>query len=95
MYRFIGQPLSEATAVGVYDFLSNISHPTLYPHTQMWENPQTPGLTIDDHERRASAAVVPFYNVLSMMISYNGWPDIRHSELTATLDQLMPGTVKN
>jgi hypothetical protein len=94
MFGFLGQPLTDEAAIGVYDFLSNLSHPTIYPHAQMWEQPASPGLTIDDHERRASAAVAPFYNVLSMVTSYNGWPDTRHDELTATLDRLMPDVLK-
>jgi hypothetical protein len=94
MFRFLQQPLSEEAAVGVYDFLSDISHPTLYPHAQMWEKPETLGLTLDDHERRATAALAPFYNVLSMLISYNGWSTDRHDELTATFDQLMPDILK-
>jgi hypothetical protein len=95
MFRFLRQPLTDEAAVGVYDFLSNLSHPTLYPHMQMWEQPASPGLTIDDHERRAAAAVGPFYNVLSMVTSYNGWPDTRHNELTATLDRLMPSILED
>ena len=92
MYRFISQPLSEAAAKGVYDLLSNLSHPTMYPHLQMWEQPDRP-LTLDDHERRVAAAVVPFYNALSMVLSYYGWPADHLDTLTATLDRLMPGTI--
>ena len=95
MFSFLGQPLTESAALGVYDFLSNLSHPTLYPHAQMWEQPETPGLSIDDHERRGASAVAPFYNVLSMMISYNGWPIKRHDELTETLDRLLPSVLKD
>jgi hypothetical protein len=93
MFSFLRQPLSEDAATGVYDLLSNLSHPTLYPHVQMWEQPETPGLSLDDHERRVRAAVAPFYNVLSMMISYHGWSNTSHDELTRTLDLLMPGVV--
>lgn len=94
MFRFLARPMTDEAAIGIYDFLSNLSHPTLYPHTQMWEKSISPGLTIDDHERRAAAAVGPFYNLLSMVTSYNGWPDTRHDELTATLDRLMPDILK-
>jgi len=95
MYRFLGQPLTEAAATGIYDFLSNLSHPTLYPHAQMWEKRDMPGISLDDHERRAAAAVAPFYNVLSMAISYNDWSTKHHDDLTEILDRLMPGILKS
>ncbi|HEY5193485.1 MAG TPA: hypothetical protein VIJ39_06385 [Solirubrobacteraceae bacterium] len=95
MFGFLGQPLTDEAAVGIYDFLSNLSHPTLYPHMQMWEQPQRPGLTIDDHERRVRSAVAPFYNVLNMMISYNGWSSVCIDELRATVDRFMPDLLED
>ena len=50
-------------------------------------------ITIEEHATRARIAVLPFYEALSCVISYNGWPRDWHDELTAALDQVLPGVI--
>ncbi|MGO9973134.1 MAG: hypothetical protein ACLP01_10050 [Solirubrobacteraceae bacterium] len=49
MLGFTSQPLTEKAATGVYDYLSNLSHPTLYPHSQMW------GVITEGNQAQSSA----------------------------------------
>lgn len=106
MYDFLhartGSSIDERTGQGVYGFLSNMTHPTLYPVRQLRE--WHPAADHDGHmqsslvvdvdylERQASAAVVAFYNALSYVMGYYGWPRDAHDRLTAALDRLLPGT---
>ncbi len=99
MFGFIDQ--SPTVGRGVYDYISNIAHPTLYPHIEMWEPRELDGvdtlvsqIAIEDHVTHARIAVVPFYETLSYVMSYNGWPRDRHDELTVVLERLLPGLIK-
>ncbi len=90
---FIKQP-----AEGVYDYISNITHPTLYPHFEMWGpgeggEPLTSQVTVEEHRTRAAYAIVPFLETLSFLSSYNGWPRDRVDELEAVLGGLLPGII--
>lgn len=80
MYEFLSHPLRHRQGHGVYDYASNISHPTLYTHFDMWGRGEVDGqpalvshLSVDDHEKRVGMAVVPFYEALGHLSSYNGW----------------------
>ena len=80
-----------------------MSHPTLYPARQLRVWGQAEGheghmtsslqLDVDFIERQASAAIVAFYNALSYVIGYYGWPSDPHDRLTTTIERVMPGTI--
>jgi hypothetical protein len=98
MLGTMGQPLETRAAHGVYDYLSNLSHPTLYPHHQMWqlsERDDGPALesnvTVADHDKQIRIAVMPYYEALTYVISYNGWQSDIHARLNDTIDRLLPG----
>lgn len=87
---------------GVYDYVANVSHPTLYPHVEMWVMEEVDGkarlvshVTLDEHRNRARFAIVAYCEALSYVLSYNGWPRDRHEELTATIDGVLPGAVSS
>lgn len=105
MYKFLhaatGSSVDERTGIGVYGFLSNMTHPTLYPVRQLrvWEPADHDGhatsslaLDLPFLERQATAAVVAFYNTLSYIIGYYGWPSSAHDRLTSLIDEILPGT---
>jgi hypothetical protein len=100
MLRFIKQTPGLADHRGIYDYLSNVSHPTLYPHIEMWNIDERDGeqtlvsqITIEDHEKRAALAIVPFCETLSHLMSYNGWPRRIHEQLIEALDLLLSDAV--
>lgn len=98
--RHAGSTVGKRVALGIYDYLSNVTHPTLYPTRQMeeWvERPGHPGelvtqiaVDVDFLERQAQAAVVLFYNALSYARSYFGWSFEVHDELTLRIDKVLP-----
>lgn len=84
----------------VYDYVSNISHPTMYPHAEMWVKDEVDGqeklvsrVTLVEHRNRARFAIVAYCETLSYVLSYNGWPRDRHEELVAAIDEVLPGAV--
>ena len=100
MLEFLKQAPGTADHRGVYDYVSNISHPTLYPHIEMWKMAELDGeqtlvsqITLEDHEKRAALAIVPFCETLSYLMSYNGWPRRLHGQLIEVLDALLPGAL--
>jgi hypothetical protein len=100
MFGFVKSDPPAADLRGIYDYISNSSHPTMYTHIDMWEMADVDGseqvvsqVTTEEHATRARIAVVPFYEALSCVMSYNGWPRDRHEELTTVLDELLPGVI--
>ncbi len=104
MYKLLeegaGSSVDERAALGIYGFLSNMTHPTLYPARQLREWTDDPGtghstahlrLDVGFLERQASAAVVAFYNAMSFTTSYFGWSTEVHDVLTSNIDEKMPG----
>jgi hypothetical protein len=96
--EFMSQPIAGPAGKGIYDFFSNISHPTLYPLLQMWTVAEQNGqmqvvsqVSVENHEKQARLAVISFYEALSYVMSYNNWPRVRHDELTEAIDRLLPG----
>jgi hypothetical protein len=94
----LGQPLADEVAVGTYDYLSSLSHPTLYAHAQMWTVAETASdrrvessVIIEDQDKQARIALVPYYETLTDVTHYNGWPAGSHDRLTAAMDRLLPG----
>ncbi len=102
MYEFLSHPLPDRQGHGVYDYASNISHPTLYTHFDMWERGEVDGqpslvsqISLHDHERRVGMAVVPFYEALGYLLSYYGWPGKPMEVLTADVERLLPELLSN
>lgn len=95
-FRAIGQPVPREIAWGISDYLANRSHATLYPHEDMWttggsdENEFVElGFTVEDHEKLARFAVIPYYELLTHITVYNGWPPDAQKELTAAMERLL------
>ena len=97
--RSYGGTIDSRTGTGIYGFLSNMTHPTLYPARQRreWaEDPvtghQVAYLRVDlgSAENGARAALAAFYNVLTYTTSYFGWPTAVIDELSAKIEASMP-----
>ena len=95
-----GGTIDARGAEGTYGFLSNLTHPTLYPIKQMrvWTHDETAGhavahlqLDVAFSENLARAALAAFYNTLTYVTSYFGWPTDVNDELTERLDEVIPG----
>jgi hypothetical protein len=109
MFEFLerqaGSTITERMALGMYDFLSNSTHPTLYPSRQrrLWvEHPSHPGehVALEKVElafvrKQAAVAVVAYYNALTYVTSYFGWSTSVCDTLTARIDKSLPGTLKD
>ncbi len=107
MYELLGSAsgssIDARTAMGVYGYLSNVTHPTLYPVRQMREWTVAPGheghatntvsVDADFLVRQGTVAVLAFYNALSYVTSYYGWPTGAHDALTAAIDRSLPGAI--
>jgi hypothetical protein len=96
MLGFMSQPRAATEAAGVYDYLSNLSHPTLYPHYQLWMRPDDNGeiqstMNLDAHEKQVRLAVIPYYETLTYVMSYHGWPPAPQERLTAVMERVLPG----
>lgn len=101
--REVGGTVTARMALGMYDFLSNATHPTLYPSRQrrVWiEHPRHPGehVAIEKIElsfvrKQAAAPVVAYYNALTYVTSYFGWPPDICETLKTEINGTMPGTV--
>jgi hypothetical protein len=82
---------------GVYDYVSNFSHPTVYPHIEMWRPIEVDGarsfelaITAEDHDRRATLAIASFCEALNHLIGYHGWSREPYDRLRETLALLLP-----
>jgi hypothetical protein len=96
MLGFMRQPRAQAEANGVYDFLSNLSHPTLYPHHEGWMRADGDGqlqstTDLDAHEKQVRLAVIPYYETLTYVMSYNRWQPAPQERLTAVMERVLPG----
>jgi hypothetical protein len=97
--RSYGGVINEREATGIYGFLSNMTHPTLYPARQArdWAADPDTGhgvayLRVEPNfiENEARAALAAFYNALTYTTSYFGWPTDVVDELTALIEGTMP-----
>lgn len=109
MFEFLEREASGAItarmALGMYDFLSNSTHPTLYPSRQrrVWiEHSGHPGervalekLELSFVRKQAAVATVAYYNALTYVTSYFGWSADVCDTLTASIDKALPGTLKD
>ena len=83
-------------AHGVYDLVSNLCHPTSYPHAERWkvvdhEGKQRLASNVGptDHDRPAMLAIAAFCEAVKHLVSYNGW---ERTQLDALLDGLPPSS---
>jgi hypothetical protein len=97
--RSYGGVINGRAATGIYGFLSNMTHPTLYPARQAREWAADPdaghlvaNLRVDLNfiEGEARAALAAFYNALTYTTSYFGWPTDVVDELTAVIEGTIP-----
>jgi hypothetical protein len=95
MLGFMSQPRPATEATGVYDYLSNRSHPTLYLHYQGWaltdDGEVRSTMDLDAHAKQLRVAVIPYYETLSYVMSYCRWPAGPQERLTAAMEQAFPG----
>jgi len=96
MLGFMSQPRAATEAAGVYDYPSNLSHQTLYPHYQLWMRPDDnreiwSTMNLDAHEKQVRLAVIPYYETLTYVMSYHGWPPAPQERLTAVMERVLPG----
>ncbi|WP_010542398.1 hypothetical protein [Dietzia alimentaria] len=94
-----GGTIDGRTGTGIYGYLSNMTHPTLYPARQRREwvtDPETgrrvTNLRVDlvSTEKEARSALAAFYNALTYTTSYFGWPTIVVDGLTEKIESSMP-----
>ena len=99
-HRTLGSTIESEAAKGAYGFLSNMTHPTLYPARQLrvWVTDDahpghlTSNLTVDADflRQQASAAVIAFYNTLAIVTNHFGWLGPIMGELTKHIDAAFP-----
>lgn len=86
MFEFLVDTLTTEVGKGVYGFLANLSHPTVDAIMELWgKRPRA-----EEQQRQVEYVVVGFYNALSAVIDYHGWPRARFDELTTQIDQVLP-----
>lgn len=95
--RVLSHPLPDDVMRGTYGFLSNYVHPTPYPVRELFIVRESEGGTVPEltvglgfHERLTKLVVVPFYNALTYVASYHGWPSARHAQLSDDIDRVLP-----
>ncbi len=101
--REAGGTITARMALGMYDFLSNSTHPTLYPSRQrrVWiEHPSHAGeqvalemIDLSFVRKQVTAPVVAYYNALTYVTSYFGWPPDICDALESHITRVLPGTV--
>jgi len=95
----VGKLMADAPipdARGVYDFVSNLCHPTRYTHDERWkvvdhEGKQRLASNVGptDYDRPARLAIAAFCEAVKHLVSYNGW---ERTQLDALLDRLPPSS---
>jgi hypothetical protein len=101
--KHAGSTVTNKMSEGIYDYLSNVTHPTLYPTRDLREwvpSPDHPDELVailhvetDFIERQTVAAVLAYYNALSFVTSFFGWGTEIHDQLTEAIDRLLPGAL--
>lgn len=97
--RSFGGTINATVASGMYGLLSNLTHPTLYTVREMrvWTKDEKTGhnvanvrVTIESVEKDVRAALAAFYNALSYVTSYFGWPETALRKLEAKIEAVIP-----
>ncbi|MFI6997169.1 hypothetical protein [Nocardia sp. NPDC050175] len=95
--RYGGGGLDRTVTEGLYGFLSNSTHPTLYTilqrlrpvaHTGHWGSAQE--VDIEHFERLTKFAVGTMYNALAWVYHYAGWEFDVDSEFAAVIERVLP-----
>lgn len=95
----LGGTIGDRAASGIYGFLSNMTHPTLYPARQRreWIDDPEAGhrvaylrVDIGSRESEARAALAAFYNALTYVTDYFGWPNEVMDDLTVKIQECIP-----
>ncbi len=95
----LGGIIGDRAASGIYSFLSNMTHPTLYPARQRreWIDDPEDGhrvaylrVDIGSSESEARAALAAFYNALTYVTDYFGWPNDVIDDLTVKIEVCIP-----
>jgi hypothetical protein len=94
---------SEASK-GMYDYLSNVTHPTLYPTRQLTQwvtHPDDPNevvaqlsLEVSSVEREVVVAMQAYFHVISYVTSFYGWGTEVFDKLQAEWKKVLPGTFR-
>lgn len=94
-----GGTITQDQASGIYGFLSNMTHPTLYPARQRrrwYEDPEHGhrvaylDVELGSVENEARVALAAFYNALTYATSYFGWPTTIVDALEAKIEATIP-----
>jgi hypothetical protein len=108
MYEFLetrtAASIDARVGQGVYGYLSNVTHPTLYPVRELrdWRiEAENHGghatavnvLPVEFLERQASVAAVCFFNTVSYVTSYFGWPVGHYERMADLLKETLPGAI--
>lgn len=94
-----GGTIGGRAAKGIYGFLSNMTHPTLYPARQsrVWIDDPSVGhavaklrINLSTTEAAARGALAAFYNALTYVTSYFGWSTETVDRLTSSIEKAIP-----
>ena len=94
-----GGTVTQDEASGIYGFLSNMTHPTLYPARQRrrWHDDPKHGhrvayldVGLGPVEAEARVALSNFYNALTYVTSYFGWPTTIIESLETRIEATIP-----
>lgn len=99
--EFAGASIDRRDAAGIYNFLSDLSHPSLYTvHDMRVLVPSGQGdgvfesrleIDADFLDRLARYATLCFYLVVTGTVSYFGWPRTEVTEMESRLNDVLPG----
>ncbi|QEP06477.1 MULTISPECIES: hypothetical protein [unclassified Glutamicibacter] len=93
-----GGSIDANVASGMYGLLSNLTHPTLYTVREMrvWTKDKKTGhnvanvrVTIESVEKDVRAALATFYNAMSYVTSYYGWPETALRTLESKIEAVI------
>jgi hypothetical protein len=97
--RSFGGSIDATVASGMYGLLSNLTHPTLYTvrETRVWTKNEETGhyvanvrVAIESVEKDVRAALAAFYNALSYVTGYYGWPETALETLAEQIVTVIP-----
>lgn len=94
-----GGTIDATMASGLYGLLSNLTHPTLYTvrETRVWTKDEKTGdnvanvrVTIESVEKEVRTALAAFYNAMTYVTSYYGWPETALRTLESKIEAVIP-----
>jgi hypothetical protein len=98
LYGRLTPPLPEKQRQGVYDFLSNHVHPTVYTTRELFRlavaadgnRTAQPSLDPQYHSKLARLTIAPFHFALAHVLAYHGWPDDHLKLLGEDIEVALP-----